>query len=122
MDYLKDQQVRIFDIQRYSIHDGPGIRTIVFLKGLCPALQMVLQSGIPGVQAIQTMMVLGRRQDHRQRCDCGRNASLRWRRIVPYYRRSGGGLTLSGGESLLPAGICQRSVPGCKGTGHQHRA
>ena len=24
---------RIFDIQRYSIHDGEGIRTIVFLKG-----------------------------------------------------------------------------------------
>ncbi len=23
----------IFDIQRYSIHDGPGIRTTVFLKG-----------------------------------------------------------------------------------------
>lgn len=25
----------IFDIQRWSLHDGPGIRTIVFLKG-CP--------------------------------------------------------------------------------------
>jgi len=25
----------IFDIQRYAIHDGPGVRTIVFLKG-CP--------------------------------------------------------------------------------------
>ena len=24
---------RIFDIQRYSVHDGIGIRTIVFLKG-----------------------------------------------------------------------------------------
>ena len=28
-----DRTGRIFDIQRYSIHDGPGIRTIVFLKG-----------------------------------------------------------------------------------------
>jgi pyruvate formate lyase activating enzyme len=26
---------RIFDIQRFSVHDGPGIRTTVFLKG-CP--------------------------------------------------------------------------------------
>ena len=26
---------RIFDIQRFSLHDGPGIRTTVFLKG-CP--------------------------------------------------------------------------------------
>jgi len=25
----------VFDIQRFSVHDGPGIRTIVFLKG-CP--------------------------------------------------------------------------------------
>jgi len=25
----------VFDIQRYSIHDGPGIRTLVFMKG-CP--------------------------------------------------------------------------------------
>jgi pyruvate formate lyase activating enzyme len=27
---------RIFDVQRYSLQDGPGIRTTVFLKG-CPA-------------------------------------------------------------------------------------
>ena len=32
MDYLKTTG-RIFDVQRYSIHDGPGIRTILFLKG-----------------------------------------------------------------------------------------
>ncbi len=25
----------VFNIQRYSLHDGPGIRTVVFLKG-CP--------------------------------------------------------------------------------------
>ena len=31
-DYL-DTVGRIFDIQKFSVHDGPGIRTIVFLKG-----------------------------------------------------------------------------------------
>jgi len=25
----------LFDIRRYSVHDGPGIRTTVFFKG-CP--------------------------------------------------------------------------------------
>ncbi len=25
----------VFDIQRFSLHDGPGIRTLVFFKG-CP--------------------------------------------------------------------------------------
>lgn len=34
---MNDSEVRgvIFDIQRFSLHDGPGIRTNVFLKG-CP--------------------------------------------------------------------------------------
>ncbi|HDR68115.1 MAG TPA: 4Fe-4S cluster-binding domain-containing protein, partial [Bacteroidaceae bacterium] len=27
--------VNIFDIKRFAVHDGPGIRTTVFLKG-CP--------------------------------------------------------------------------------------
>ena len=33
-DYLNTKG-RIFDIQRFSVHDGPGIRTTVFFKG-CP--------------------------------------------------------------------------------------
>ena len=34
---IANQQIegRVFDIQRFSLHDGPGIRTLVFLKG-CP--------------------------------------------------------------------------------------
>ena len=30
---LMQTKGRIFDIQQFSTHDGPGIRTIVFLKG-----------------------------------------------------------------------------------------
>lgn len=32
---IREQEGMIFDIQRWSLHDGPGIRTNVFLKG-CP--------------------------------------------------------------------------------------
>ncbi len=29
----KKQKGQVFNVQKYSVHDGPGIRTIVFLKG-----------------------------------------------------------------------------------------
>ncbi len=32
---IENNSPYIFDIQRFSIHDGPGIRTVVFTKG-CP--------------------------------------------------------------------------------------
>lgn len=32
---MKNKKAIIFDVQRYSVHDGPGIRTLVFFKG-CP--------------------------------------------------------------------------------------
>ena len=37
MGMFEDKKTRgvIFNIQKYSVHDGPGIRTIVFSKG-CP--------------------------------------------------------------------------------------
>jgi pyruvate formate lyase activating enzyme len=30
-----ERQAMIFNVQKYSLYDGPGIRTIVFFKG-CP--------------------------------------------------------------------------------------
>lgn len=35
MNTVSDKHGRIFDVQRFCLHDGPGIRTTVFLKG-CP--------------------------------------------------------------------------------------
>jgi len=33
LDTLEKQQGLVFDIKRFAVHDGPGIRTTVFLKG-----------------------------------------------------------------------------------------
>ena len=98
MDYLKTQG-RIFDIQRYSIHDGTGIRTIVFLKG-CPLRCRWCSKPESQEYKIQTMMVQGKPKT------IGRDVTVaEVMEIVekdrPYYRRSYGGMTLSGGESLM---------------------
>ncbi|MDO4273422.1 MAG: glycyl-radical enzyme activating protein [Eubacteriales bacterium] len=97
MDYL-DRTGRIFDVQRYSIHDGPGIRTIVFLKGCVLRCRWCCN---PESQdfAIQTMKVQGEDKV------IGRDVTVREMIEVvekdrPCYYRSGGGLTLSGGECL----------------------
>ena len=96
-DYL-DTRGRIFDIQRYSIHDGTGIRTIVFLKGCVLRCRWCCN---PESQEydIQTMMVAGKPKI------IGQDVTVRevMETVVrdrTFYRRSGGGLTLSGGESL----------------------
>lgn len=89
---------RIFDIQRYSIHDGNGIRTIVFLKGCVLRCRWCCN---PESQefAIETMTVQG------QEKVIGRDVTVNEvmetvEKDRAYYRRTGGGLTLSGGESL----------------------
>ena len=97
MDYLNTKG-RIFDIQRYSIHDGPGIRTIVFLKGCVLRCRWCCNPESQEYK-IQTMKVLGEDKV------IGRDTTVEEMLQVveqdrPYYRRSGGGLTLSGGESL----------------------
>lgn len=90
---------RIFDIQRYSIHDGPGIRTIVFLKGCALKCKWCCN---PESQSfdIQNMQVNGKNKI------IGKDVTVEEvmqevMKDAPYYNRSGGGLTLSGGECLL---------------------
>ncbi len=86
-------RARVFDVQRFCVHDGPGIRTTIFLAG-CPL-----------------------------RCawchnpESFRGASGRW--LSPeaalaevledrdYFEISGGGVTVSGGEPLLHPAFVQ---------------
>lgn len=97
-DYL-DTVGRIFDIQKYSIHDGPGIRTIVFLKGCAFRCRWCCN---PESQKfdIQNMFFGGKNKV------IGKDVTVAevMAEVLKdnfYYKRSGGGLTLSGGESLL---------------------
>ncbi|MEG1847071.1 MAG: glycyl-radical enzyme activating protein [Lachnospiraceae bacterium] len=88
---------RIFDIQRFSIHDGPGIRTIVFLKGCFFRCKWCCN---PESQeyGIQTMMVEGKAKTIGYDISVG-EIMKEVERDRPFYQRSGGGgLTLSGGE------------------------
>ncbi|OGV70511.1 MAG: hypothetical protein A2283_08755 [Lentisphaerae bacterium RIFOXYA12_FULL_48_11] len=134
----------VFDIQRFSIHDGPGIRTTVFLKG-CPL--HCLWCGNP--ESINPRPQLSYMEDRCIACSACLNACkanaltiggqgkivVDWNlctqcgecaaacdpkalemvgrkmtvedvmKVVlsdrDYYRPSGGGLTLSGGEPLF---------------------
>ncbi|KIS44920.1 glycyl-radical enzyme activating protein [Kosakonia radicincitans] len=141
----------IFNIQRYSTHDGPGIRTVVFLKGcslscrwcqnpesrartrdllfdarLCLAGCDLCQQAAPQVieRALNGLLI------HREKLNdaqlnaltdccptqalsvCGETQSVDEIMVTvlrdrPFYLRSGGGITLSGGEPFMNPQLAQ---------------
>ena len=106
---------RIFNIQRFSIHDGPGIRTIVFFKGCFMRCAWCCN---PESQSydIQTMIENGKEKI------VGKDVTIA--EIMPelladtnYYRRSGGGITLSGGEILGQPDFARDLLRACKENG-----
>lgn len=106
---------RIFDIQKYSIHDGPGIRTIVFLKGCALRCRWCCNPESQSFE-IEPMMFEGKEKT------MGRDVTVE--ELLPvikqdmfYYNRSGGGVTLSGGESLLQPDFAPHLLHACKDIG-----
>lgn len=96
-DYL-DTTGRIFDIQKFSVHDGPGVRTIVFLKGCVLRCRWCCNPESQHYK-IEEMVTGGKTKV------IGRDVTVRevMEEVLKdsvYYRVSGGGLTLSGGECL----------------------
>jgi len=111
MENYYDQKGRIFDIQRFSIHDGPGIRTIVFLKGCYLRCRWCCN---PESQEydIQTMTMNGTTKV------VGRDVTVRellseLEKDRMYYQRSGGGITLSGGEAMAQPDFAEALLRAC---------
>lgn len=152
----------IFNIQRFTIHDGPGIRTEVFFKG-CPlkckwcsnpeSISANTEIGVYAGRCIGTdkcgLCLTSCPENHkalivedktvtaidRQKCKaCGKcadacpaNALVIWGRKMTvaeimdlilkdmdYYQKSGGGVTLSGGEVLLQWRFAQELLQACR--------
>ncbi|MCE5334522.1 MAG: glycyl-radical enzyme activating protein [Desulfobacteraceae bacterium] len=148
-----DKHGFVFNIQRYSLHDGPGIRTIVFLKG-CPLRCQWCSN--PESQKVSPEVALNSRKcigtkecgfcarecrdgaiiekdDGQIRIDrnacsecfrcvdaCPSKAMTLFGRLMSvdevlrnveadgiFYGRSGGGMTLSGGEPLMQPGFAR---------------
>ncbi len=98
---------RVFDIKRFSSHDGPGIRTTVFLTG-CPLRcawchnpeAFICQDHTPEGMTVREMTVptLVRELE----------------RDLPYFDPSGGGVTISGGEPLFQSRFTRALLLACR--------
>ena len=96
---LHDIKGRIFNIQRFSIHDGPGVRTIIFLKG-CPLRCRWCCNHESQEWKTETIVTAGVAKTVGQEVTVGEIMEEIQRDRVYYNRSGGGGITLSGGECL----------------------
>ncbi len=150
----------VFNIQRFSIHDGPGIRTTVFMKGcpmnclwcsnpesqdaspnlmvrdmncggcgacleVCPegAISLTEKAGrkIKWKECTQCLQCVDACLYNALRA-CGTRMTIgeileEVLRDRDFYRNSGGGITVSGGEALTQSEFVAHLLKGCKGKG-----
>lgn len=90
----------IFNIQRFSLHDGPGIRTSIFYKG-CP-LRCAWCSNPESQKQIQEQIWDNSKQENVLSGYWESNETLLEEILKdePFYEESNGGVTLTGGEVL----------------------
>jgi pyruvate formate lyase activating enzyme len=93
----------LLNIQRFSINDGPGIRTTVFFKG-CP-LCCRWCSNPESQNRYAALADAMEDEAYRGRAYTVGDVMAQVRKDEAFYRQSGGGMTLSGGEPLEQAGF-----------------
>jgi len=98
--------VTIFDIKRFAVHDGPGIRTTVFMKG-CPLRCWWCHN--PESQAMEPFTIDIERKVNGKSVTAKKTYGEKMEttdlmeiilRDQAYYEESGGGVTFSGGEPM----------------------
>ncbi len=115
----------IFDIKRFAVHDGPGIRTTVFFKG-CPLRCRWChnpESLDPNPECFRKTFRLNGR-------DFFENEAIGYE-MTPhdllaeiqkeqvFMDESGGGVTFSGGEPLMQPGFLLETLKQCQAAGLQ---
>jgi len=113
----------IFDIKRFTVHDGPGIRTTVFFKG-CP-LNCVWchnpESIPPHPETMVRRMIFdGREIERKETIGQFYSKEELIREIVKdrvFYDESDGGVTFSGGEPLMQHLFLKEAIIACRENG-----
>lgn len=113
----------IFDIRRFTVHDGPGIRSTVFLKG-CPLScswchNPESQSAFPET-SMRSLALDGRLFSETEVSGIWMNTEDVVEEVLKdrvFYDESGGGVTVSGGEPTYQHGFLMELLSRLKARG-----
>ncbi len=110
----------IFDIKHYAVHDGPGIRTTVFLKG-CAANCWWCHNPESQQENIESSVKKDLVNGHVFESDENIGRVMSVDEVVKeiekdrvFFDESGGGITFSGGEPLLQHRFLKELLLECK--------
>ena len=111
---METQKGVIFDIKKYALHDGPGIRTTVFLKG-CPLNCWWCHN--PEGQNPEPEKIWNHQNTQKE--IIGREVSVdeviaEIEKDLIFYDESGGGVTFSGGEPLMQPDFLEHLLIACQ--------
>ncbi|MFX0015655.1 MAG: glycyl-radical enzyme activating protein [Promethearchaeota archaeon] len=102
----------IFDIKKFAIHDGPGIRTTIFLKG-CP-LNCWWCHNPEGQNPNSEIIWKNQKKELVGRVVGVKEVLVEIEKDLIFYDESGGGITFSGGEPLMQPVFLEHLLIACQ--------
>ncbi len=108
----------IFDIKKYAIHDGPGIRTTIFFKGCSMGCQWCHNPESKNF-GVENFLVKDRVKKITKNETVGYEISVDEvikiiKKDKVFYDESGGGVTFSGGEPFIQTNFLLEILKECK--------